>query len=99
MSYMSVEELKMLWENDSTVKIRTVLSKEDLEDLENNQLVIFEISLEKNFVSLIENYCSLLGITKEVFLEYSVMSMVKNVLKEISSLSMYEIAKMPIEWL
>jgi len=96
MEKISVEELKELWDNDRTLKVRDLISKEDLENEELNQTITLQVPLMKLIVDFIEKYISLLGITIETFLERSVMSMVEKILKEASKLPMNEVSELPI---
>lgn len=93
------EELKELWENDGTIKVRELISKEDLEDREFNQIITLHVPLMKRVVDLIEKYTSLLGITIETFLEKCVMSMIEKILKDASNLTMNEVSEFPIRFL
>ena len=97
MEKINFEELKELWDNDRTIKVRDLISKEELENEELNQTITLQVPLMKLIVDFIEKYTSLLGITTETFLERSVMSMVEKILKEASKLPMNEVSKFPID--
>ena len=96
MESKSLEELKELWETDGTIKVRELISKEELEDEELNQTITLHVPLMKRVVDLIENYTSLLGITTETFLEKCVMSMVEKLSKEVSKSPMGEVSKLSL---
>ena len=99
MEKINFEELKELWDNDRTIKVRDLISKEELENEELNQTITLQVPLMKLIVDFIEKYISLLGITIETFLEKCVMSMIEKILKDASNLTMNEVSEFPIRFL
>lgn len=92
----SIDELKEIWDKDETIKVRELISKEDLEDRELNQPITLQVELPKLIFNFIETYTDFLGISKELFLEKCVMSMVETILKELPKLPLGNFSKLPL---